>query len=202
MSAAPHRPKHVADEVTKLASAARGHLPRLLPEFYRGCAFVFWTHTVASRATGWLDACSHDAWREILLHAAVREQLLCPIYTMMPDHVHLVWIGVAESSDQRAATTFVRTSFTPRLAPHRWQHQPHDHVLRQDERSRGALASTCAYVAENPVRKSFVERARDWPYTGCMVPGYPRTSPFSDDFWDLFWRIHAASVARGSVGKL
>jgi REP element-mobilizing transposase RayT len=195
-------PKEVAAEVTRPSRGQKGHLPRLAPEFYRGHAFVFWTHTIADRGTGWLDARSHAAFREILLHAAVREDLLCPIYTFMPDHVHFVWIGVAASSDQRSANTFFRTHFGPRLAPHRWQHQPHDHVLRDSERDHGAFGSTCHYIAENPVRKGLTVHTADWPFLGCVVPGYPAMHPLAEDFWPLFWRIHASACERGHVGKL
>jgi len=71
----------------------RGYLPRLAPEAYRGRAVVFWTHTVKRRGTGWLDDAWHSAFRELALHAAARECVLCPIYTLMPDHLHLVWMG-------------------------------------------------------------------------------------------------------------
>lgn len=86
--------------------APRGYLPRLAAGHYRGRAIVLWTHTVAKRATGWLDDRFHAAFREIMLHAAVREQLLCPVYTLMPDHARWVWMGVAEGSDQRSQLAF------------------------------------------------------------------------------------------------
>ncbi|HEX9659619.1 MAG TPA: hypothetical protein VGA18_04930 [Rhodothermales bacterium] len=107
----------------------RRHLPRLSPEYYRGDAVVFWTHTMQDRATGWLDTARHSAFREIVLHAAIRQDLICPIYTMMPDHVHLIWMGIAPESDQRAGTSFLRRQLERHLAPAKWQHQPHDHVL-------------------------------------------------------------------------
>jgi hypothetical protein len=30
-----------------------------------------------------------------------------------------------------------------------------------------------------------------WPYTGCIVPGYPKLSPQAEDFWPKFWKIYA-----------
>lgn len=178
-----------------------GHLPRLPPEYYRGRAFVFWTHTIANRGTGWLDHAFHHAFREMALHAAAREQVLCPIYTLMPDHVHLVWLGVAADSDQRAASRFLREQLARRLAPHDWQHQPHDHVLRDDERERGAFASTCAYIAANPVRAGLIADAREWLFTGCIVAAYPNLHPLQENFWDLFWRIYDSAVEAGRIGK-
>lgn len=194
--------KDVAAEVTRPSAAAKGHLPRLAPEFYRGHAVVFWTHTVADRATGWLSGRFHGAFRETMLHAAARENLLCPIYVLMPDHLHLVWMGIADTSDQRTATTFVRTQLEPFLAPHIWQHQPHDHVLRENEREHDAFASTWHYIAENPVRKGLVSAARDWPYLGSIAPGYPRLHPLDETFPSLFWRIYAVAAQRGRAGKI
>ncbi len=202
MSTDSENPQNVADEVTRPSGTPRGHPPRLPPEYYRGHAFVFWTHTVSNRATGWLDPHRHATFRELLLHAAAREQLVCPIYTMMPDHVHLIWIGIAGSSDQRLASTFLRAAFAPNLTSGAWQHQPHDHVLRERDRERGALAATCHYITENPVRAHLVEDENAWPYTGCIVPGYPNLDPRDESYWDLFWRIHATCVERGRVGKM
>ena len=54
-----------------------------------------WNMPLDKRATGGLDAASHFNFRELLLHAAAREMLVCPVYCLMPDHLHLVWIGSA-----------------------------------------------------------------------------------------------------------
>ena len=179
-----------------------GFLPRLGPEAYRGRAVVFWTHTVVRRSTGWLNAGFHAAFRESMLHAAVREQLICPIYTLMPDHLHLIWMGVADGSDQRLATRFLRGDLVPCLKPYGWQHQPHDHVLREKGRMEKAFAETVQYIAENPVRARLTDDAQSWPYTGCVVPGYPDLHPRKADFWDKFWRLYNAAIAQGTLGKL
>jgi putative transposase len=194
----------VAADVSRLAMATRpsGFLPRLAPEFYRGHAFVFWTHTVKDRGTGWLDARFHSAFREIALHAAAREQLLCPIYTLMPDHMHLIWLGAAADSDQRHASRFLREQLRPHIAPHDWQHQPHDRVLRDEQRETGALAATCSYIAENPVRAGLAPTAANWPYIGCIVPGFPDLHPLQDNFWELFWRAYNSAVELGRIGKM
>ena len=178
-----------------------GFLPRLGPEAYRGRAVVFWTHTVQQRSTGWLNAEFHAAFRESVLHGAVRQEFYCPIYTLMPDHVHLIWMGVNEGSDQRLATRFLRSCLSPLLKPHLWQHQPHDHVLREDERRKGAFTAMVRYIAENPVRAELTDDMRAWPYTGCVVPGYPDLHPLKVDFWDKFWRLYSAAVARGRIGR-
>jgi hypothetical protein len=120
----------------------------------------------------------------------------------MPDHLHMIWMGASAHSDQRRASTFLREQLKPRLVPHRFQHQPHDHVLRADEREHSAFAATCHYVAENPVRAVQVASPDLWPFTGCVVPGYPDFNPLAPDFWDKFWRIYNAAVERGGIGKI
>lgn len=179
-----------------------GYLPRLATEFYQGDAVVFWTHTIKDRAQGWLTPAFHSAFRELMLHTGVRESLLCPIYTLMPDHLHLVWMGITSESDQKRATAFLRPRLNGLLAPHTLQHQAHDHVLRETERTRGAFTSTCAYIASNPERARLVAATTQWPFAGCIVPGYPGLAPTTPDFWDRYWQIHNGMKTRGQLGKI
>ena len=174
------------------------YLPRLDPAFYRGFAAVLWTITLERRATGWLDAPFHACFRECLLHAAAREGLNCPTYVLMPDHLHLVWLGMRIASDQLKAMRFVRKYLARELArpsPTRvefaLQRQAQDTVLREQDRTRGALASTCFYVLDNPRRGGLVSHPREWPYLGAVAPGYPFLHPLEDDFWPMFWKLHA-----------
>ena len=139
------------------------HLPRLEPEYYRGFAMVHWVMTVDERATGWLDERFHLRWREVLLHMLTRYEMLCPAYCLMPDHVHIMGMGVTEASDQRNAMKFLRTSTTPLLTPWSWQRQPYDHVLRDKERKTDAFPRICQYMLENPVRMDLCARWQDYP---------------------------------------
>ncbi len=180
----------------------KGYLPRVAPEFYQSTAVIFWTHTIEDRRTGWLNPTFHQAFREIVLHAAIREQLLCPIYTLMPDHLHLVWMGVSPTSNQRRASSFLRQRLIPLLEPNRFQHQAHDHVLREQERKRNTFSATCTYIAENPVRAGLAADRSAWDYTGCIVPGYVDLYPLQPDYWGKFWRIYAAAMGRGGIGKI
>jgi hypothetical protein len=144
------------------------HLPRLAPEFYRGFAVVLWTITLERRAKGWLDDRFHLHFRELLLHAAAREGLFCPVYVLMPDHLHLVWLGLRVDSDQRNAMKFIRKHLAAELARRspagvefELQKQAHDSVLREKDRLRGAFEKSCFYVLDNPRRKNLVEHPRD-----------------------------------------
>ena len=165
------------------------HLPRLAPEFYRGRAFVHWTITTEQRATGWLTPVFHTVWRDILLHACARFELLCPAYVLMPDHAHLIWIGLNDrGSDQRLAIEFVRRNLRTHIAPGDWQRQAHDHVLDEAERKHGAFQTVAHYIFENPVRAGLVARWKDYTPVGCCVPGYPEFDVRADDYWARFWR--------------
>jgi putative transposase len=173
------------------------HLPRLALEFYRGFAVVLWTITLERRATGWLDEKFHLRFRELLLHAAARQGLFCPVYVLMPDHLHLLWMGLRVKSDQRNAMKFLRKHLSielaqrlPEDAEFELQKQSHDSVLREKDRLRGAFEKSCFYVLDNPCRKKLVGNSRDWPYLGAVVPGYPFLHPLDEDFWEQFWKIY------------
>jgi REP element-mobilizing transposase RayT len=173
------------------------HLPRFSPASYRAFAVVHWTITLERRAAGWLDDSFHARFRELLLHAVVREGLFCPAYVLMPDHLHLILIGLRVDSDQRNAMKFLRKHLATELARRssvgrdfELQKQSHDSVLREKDRLRGAFAKACFYVLDNPRRKGLVEHPREWRFPGAVVPGYPFLHPLAEDFWKMFWKLY------------
>ena len=172
----------------------KDHLPRLAPEWYRGFAFVHWTLTVEGRATGWLDESFHARWQVVLLHACARYQLAALAYVLMPDHIHLLWAGVAEESDQRLGIAFLRKQLSPALAPAIWQRQPYDHVLRDEERKPDAVAAAAHYLLQNPVRAGLVAISGEYPFLGCCVAGYPDLDVRQVDYWERFWKIYNRQV--------
>jgi REP element-mobilizing transposase RayT len=194
-----------------------GRLPRLPREYYQGDSFVHWSLSIEYRATGWLTDSFHSLFRELMLHAATREGLICPAYCLMPDHLHLVWMGLRLDSDQLNGMKFLRTHLEPALAAggqalrHRASHptrhssrralqdikfqaQAHDNVLRQPERQHEAFARVCFYIMNNPVRANLVVRPGDWEFCGALVPGYPTLHLLNPDFWDKFWRLYAKAL--------
>lgn len=166
------------------------YLPRLSREHYQGNAVVHWTLPVSLRRKGWLDARFHAAFRELMLHTAAREGLFCPTYCLMPDHLHLVWMGLRRDSDQLNGMAFLRAHLEPKLAPKCFQHQAHDHVLKEEERRRNAFTGVCNYVLENPLRAELVKTLTEWPFIDAVVPGYPELHPLQSDFWRLFWKLY------------
>lgn len=177
----------------------KGHLPRLTREHYRGHAFVHWTLTLEHRATGWLSPEFHHTWQHTLLHACARFDLTAPAYVLMPDHIHLLAVGVSPAADQRLAVEFLRQHLAASIAPAAWQKQAHDHVLREDEREHDAFSDVAHYIFENPVRAGLVARWQDYAYTGCCVAGYPEFDPRADDYWLRFWRVYNYVVKRNAA---
>lgn len=168
----------------------KSKLPRLPREFYQGRATTLWTHTFEDRATGWLSDRFHHRFREILLHACHRYGLATPCYVLMPDHWHLVWMGLDETSDQWLATAFLRKHLLPALDKARLQDRAHDHVLREKERECGALQAACSYVHHNPQRAGLCDDWREWPHLGAIIAGYPDLDARAADFWERFWTIY------------
>ena len=170
----------------------KDNLPRLLRHHYQGHAVAMWTVTIEHRAVGWLNELFHLRFRELMLHVAVREKVWCPTYCLMPDHLHLIWMGMRRESDQLNAMKFFRRQLAPALKPHKFQHQAHDHVLREDERKHGAFARVCFYVLANPIRAKLMAEGESWPFSGVVVPGYPALHPMQEDCWERFWKLYVA----------
>lgn len=171
------------------------YLERLEPEFYRGQAYVHWSMTIEDRKTGWLIPIFYYKFREILAHTMFRYGICCPLYCCMPDHIHLLWIGILDDADQLHAARYFRKQLNPILETFgcRFQLQPYDHVLREEERERTAFEDVIEYIARNPERKQLVPRDqfREYPYSGCLIPGYPELKPWQPDYWDRFWRTYS-----------
>ena len=117
----------------------------------------------------------------------------------MPDHWHIVWLGLAENSNQQLATAFLRKHLSRFLNSARLQDRAHDHVLRDTERERSAFENACAYVRQNPQRAGLHADWREWPHAGALIPGYPDLDPRADNFWEKFWKIHNRLLDCGSA---
>jgi hypothetical protein len=111
----------------------------------------------------------------------------------MPDHLHLIWMGLRLDSDQLNGMAFLRTYLELALAPAKFQPQAHDSVLRATEREHDAFAKACFYILNNPVKAGLVSKPADWNFCGAIVPGYPTLHPLKSDFWEKFWKLHAKS---------
>jgi REP element-mobilizing transposase RayT len=179
------------------------YLDRLPDECYRGQAYVHWSMTIANREAGWLTSNVHCEFRQVLIHTLFRCGICCPVYCCMSDHIHLLWVGIFDQSDQRNAAKFFRRQLNLVLQPSgvRLQQQPYDHVLRDEEKLQTAFEAVVEYIARNPERAGLVQpdKYRDYPYTDSLVPGCPELHLWQPGFWPRFWRIHSYNRQRGLV---
>lgn len=179
----------------------RNHLKRLPPEFYQGEAIVHWSSTIKDRQQSWLNAAFLYRFRELLTHTVFRYQIVCPIFCLMPDHFHMIWMGLFTESDQLLAMKHFRKSVNESL--HRigceLQDQAYDHVLKEEESLEPAFRDVCDYVARNPERAGLVppEEYCTYKCSGCLVPGYPQLRPFDEGFWNEYDRIVSYLRASG-----
>ena len=184
-------------------SGKNDYLKRLPPEYYRGQAYVHWAMTMEDRKTGWLVPIFYYKFREILTHTMFRFGLSCPIYCCMPDHLHFLWAGIFDDSDQKRAARYFRKQIGPVLEKlgARFQQQGYDHVLRDEERERTGFEEVFEYIARNPERAGLVKENcfREYKYTDCLVPGYPELKVWQNDFWEKFWRIYAHLHSHGLI---
>ncbi len=94
---------------------------------------------------------------------------------------------------------FLRTHL--KLAPQKFQHQPHDHVLKEEERQRNAFERVCHYILDNPRVAELAKLPEECPFSGAVVPGYPKLHPLQDDFWPKFWKLYA-QAKHPDAGKI
>jgi len=141
------------------------------------------------RATGWLDEKFHRHFREILTHTAARYALVAPVYCLMPDHIHVLFWGRCDDSDAYLAARFLRKHTARELAPAHYQKQAYDHVLSENQLNRDAFEAICFYILENPVRAKLCGSAKDYSFSGSIIPGYPDLDCHEEGYCELFWKI-------------
>jgi REP element-mobilizing transposase RayT len=155
--------------------------------------------SLRNRAVGWLDDAMLHSFRELLLHTGARYHLHCPAFCLMPDHVHLLWMGYSPDSDQKLAARFLRKHWNARLVSRGFslQSQAHDRVMRRHECESDAFEETVLYIRRNPERARLVPQWQDWPFGGAILPGYPDVpiAP-AKEFWGIFWKIHHLEVRK------
>jgi len=155
-----------------------------------GLKAVHWTFSIEDRVMGWLTLGFHAHFREVLTHMGSRYGCITSVYCLMPDHMHLLLLGIREDADLYLAAKFLRKYTAQALLPAHYQKQAYDHLLKEKEYERGAFERICFYVAENPVRAGLCLSAKEYAFSGCLVPGYPDLQIHAEEHWDLFWKIH------------
>jgi REP-associated tyrosine transposase len=101
--------------------------------------------------------------------SAAEERFAVIAYCFMPDHLHLLIEGRAESSDCRRfinrSKQFSGYHYAKAFGHRLWQRYGFERVLRDDE----ATLSVARYILENPLRSRLVRRVEDYPFVGSRV---------------------------------
>ncbi|WP_442509131.1 hypothetical protein SH528x_000681 [Novipirellula sp. SH528] len=185
----------------------RDHLHRLPPRYYQADAIVHWSITIFERRQGWISVTLLYRFRELMTHTLFRYGLACPIFCLMPDHFHMVWMGLCPGSDQLLAMKHFRKTVNDSLKRigFQLQDQSYDHVFKEQDRREGEFRNACEYIARNPERAGMVDvdKFAQYKFSGCVVPGYPELRVFDADFWDRFDRVISFLRKRGlmQVGR-
>ena len=147
--------------------------PSRLPRFdYRGFHAYFLTFCTFQRRRLFVAAESVDLVRTQISRAATDESVAIVADCYMPDHLHLLVQGSAETADGRKFISCARQlsgfHYQRRFGERLWQRYAYERVLRADE----AMASVARYIVENPIRAGLVRRVTEYPYTavnGCTL---------------------------------
>ncbi len=86
----------------------KGH--RLRHELYLGRRAVAFTACMHGRQSVLTDSSLVEAFVERLGKATARHGCTVPLYTFMPDHLHLLTLGETDASDAKAAMNRFKTS--------------------------------------------------------------------------------------------
>lgn len=104
-----------------------------------------------------------------------------PIYCFMPDHLHVISMGVNQRSDGKRAMDAFKLKSGQFLqssgADYRWQENYHDRIIRRP----GEWRKKVFYVFQNPVRAGIVEDAWLYPMTGAI--GYDLEDLILETAW-------------------
>lgn len=101
--------------------------------------------------------------------AAKEDQFAVLAYCFMPDHLHLLVEGLADTSDCRRyiarAKQYSGFHYSKAFRHMLWQRYGFERVLRTEDNT----LAVARYIVENPVRARLVLRVEDYPFSGSLV---------------------------------
>ena len=154
---------------------------RLPADRYVGKVCVSFTSCTAERQPALLDDELQAALRDRLAIAAENHGCTVPVFVFMPDHMHVLILGMHDHSNVKLAMDefkLLSGGWLFRNRPGvRWQKDYWDHVLRPSE----GWHRQAMYIAANPCRAGFSEDVFSWSGTGSI--GYDLREVLSDAFW-------------------
>jgi len=105
---------------------------------------------------------------------AARFDLLA--YTVMPDHVHILALGIADDANAvRFMQRFKQMSsyhYAREMGTTLWQQSFFDHVLRREE----DVLPIARYILGNPASAGLIRFEEEWPYSGGSLLGESEAS--------------------------
>jgi putative transposase len=119
------------------------------------------------RQRGFAVESTVDQMVEFLRKSVEVNECVVPVYCFMPDHAHVMIMGMDEHSDSLAAMKKFKTLSGTWLHGKRlpqWQKNFFDRVLRCGEDWR----IQARYIAENPVRAGLASDWSQYPFTGAI----------------------------------
>ncbi len=145
------------------------HPPRLPNFTYRGMHRYLLTLCTARRAPVFSTDRVVVPVLEQFRQSASRELFAVVAYCFMSDHLHLVCLGCADTSDLRRFVADARQrsgyAYSRSCGAQLWQRGYYDHILRDDE----ATLAVVRYVLANPIRAGLTTVLGEYRFAGSEV---------------------------------
>ena len=139
--------------------------PRLKNFDYIGVYAYFLTILTKDHDAYFKEAEVVSHLNNLLLETAKSEGFDVLVYCFMPDHLHLLVMGMDDKSNlKRFISLFKQKSgywFKKNYSENLWHISYYDHVLRKEE----SIEGVARYILENPVRKGLVSDYKEYPFS-------------------------------------
>lgn len=139
---------------------------RLAREEYFGQKWYFVTFCCERRTPVFVNEDRAHWIVEFMKAESARHEFVVDAYCVMPDHLHLLVLGMRPTSNLLAFAKSLKQksayTYQQEVGIRLWQKNFYDHVLRSSEETSPAAA----YIWMNPVRKGLCKRLEDYPFSG------------------------------------
>ena len=154
---------------------------------YLGCRRFFITLCCEHRRKFFVEWRRAERLVELLRATAIQHQMAVYAYCVMPDHMHMLVIGLDPSSNCRNFVMDLKRRSTEDFQLQNsnplWQKKFYDHILRRKD----ATGRVAAYIWMNPVRKGLCALPEDYPFSGSFVSDWQATRDLANP-WVPEWK--------------
>ena len=137
----------------------------------------FFTVNLADRRLSLLTG-NIELLRAAFRYTRHRHPFTIDAIVILPNHLHALWTLPAGDSDFATRWRLIKTTFSRGLRPIErvsasrsskgergiWQRRFWEHTIRDDD----DFARHVDYIHFNPVKHSYVQRVRDWPFSSFL----------------------------------